>query len=101
MRNVDISRMGYLLAVDHARFRDAIAPGTPLTVRARMTHLGSGYAAFDCAMDAQGRRVADAGIRIKLSEFRNEQQRQAVLQRLRDIGRTAAPSARTAAAAAG
>jgi 3-hydroxyacyl-[acyl-carrier-protein] dehydratase len=85
MLNTDVTKMGYLLAVENARFRAAILPGTRLVIRARMTHLGSGYGAFECSLEAAGSCVASANIRIKLSDFANDVLRDSVLDLLRRL----------------
>jgi 3-hydroxyacyl-[acyl-carrier-protein] dehydratase len=85
MLNVDLTKMGYLLALENARFRVPVRPGTTLTAVARRTHLGSGYAAFRCALSAGSTQVASAELRIKLSEFENDVLRESVLDRLAQL----------------
>ena len=85
MLNVGLTKMGYLLAVENARFRTVIRPGTTLTAKATLTHLGSGYGAFRCTLEA-GSQVASADIRIKLSDFGNEILRGSVLDRVNRLG---------------
>lgn len=85
MLNADLKKMGYLLALENARFRVPVRPGTTLTAFAQRTHLGSGYAAFRCALHASATQVASAELRIKLSEFENDVLRDAVLGRLAQL----------------
>src|ERR671912_271701 len=41
---MDFTHMPFLMAVDKARFRTFVGPGTVLTVTAQIEHEGSGYA---------------------------------------------------------
>lgn len=65
----DFALMPFLMAVDKARFRDFVGPGSVLDVEAALTHEGSGYVATKAAIRTGGKRLADAELRFRLMPF--------------------------------
>lgn len=65
----DFGRMPFLMAVDRARFRDFVRPGTALVIEAFHEHEGSGYAATRARISADGKPVAEADLRFKTMPF--------------------------------
>lgn len=65
----DFETMPFLMAVDRARFRGFVGPGTELLIEATHEHEGSGYAATRARISADGRSVAEAELRFKTMPF--------------------------------
>lgn len=64
-----MTRMPFLSKVGEAKFRGFVTPGAELTVQARLTHDGSGYAVVAARIEAAGKRVADAEITYRVMDF--------------------------------
>lgn len=63
------THMPFLMAVDKARFRDFVGPGTELTVTAALEHEGSGYAATKAKIAAGAKTICDAQLRFRIMPF--------------------------------
>ncbi|HEY8380822.1 MAG TPA: 3-hydroxyacyl-ACP dehydratase FabZ family protein [Microvirga sp.] len=63
------THMPFLMAVDKARFRSFVGPGTVLTVTASVAHEGSGYAGTKAKITADGKTLCDAELRFKTMPF--------------------------------
>ena len=63
------SHMPFLMAVDKARFRTFVGPGTVLMVQAQLEHEGSGYAVTKARILAEGKPICDAELRFKTMPF--------------------------------
>jgi 3-hydroxyacyl-[acyl-carrier-protein] dehydratase len=63
------THMPFLMAVDKARFRAFVGPGTLLTITAEMTHEGSGYASTKAKIVAEGKALCDAELRFRTMPF--------------------------------
>lgn len=81
-----LTRMPFLSAVKEAKFRGFVTPGTKLTVTARRSHDGSGYAVAEARIEAAGKRVADAEIVYRIMDFPAEALRTAMQQTAQRIG---------------
>jgi 3-hydroxyacyl-[acyl-carrier-protein] dehydratase len=66
---LDFSHMPFLMAVDRARFRRFVGPGTELAIEASLEHEGSGYAVTKARIEAEGRPLCDAELRFKTMPF--------------------------------
>ena len=66
---MDFTHMPFLMAVDKARFRTFIGPGTVLTVTAQLEHEGSGYAVTKAEILVEGKRICDAALRFRIMPF--------------------------------
>ncbi len=66
---MDFSHMPFLMAVDKARFRTFVEPGTELAIEARLEHEGSGYAVTKAKIAVDGKPICDAGLRFKTMPF--------------------------------
>jgi 3-hydroxyacyl-[acyl-carrier-protein] dehydratase len=66
---MDFSHMPFLMAVDKARFRSFVGPGTVLTITATLTHEGSGYAGTKAKIEADGKALCDAELRFRIMPF--------------------------------
>jgi 3-hydroxyacyl-[acyl-carrier-protein] dehydratase len=66
---MDFSHMPFLMAVDKARFRSFVGPGTLLTIAAELTHEGSGYASTKARITAEGKALCDAELRFRIMPF--------------------------------
>lgn len=82
----NLQRMPFLSKVNEAKFRGFVTPGTALTVQARRTHDGSGYAVAEARIEAAGKRVADAEITYRILPFPADALREAMLATARRIG---------------
>lgn len=65
----NFASMPFLMGVDQARFRDFVAPGAVLAISAEIEHEGSGYAVTKARITADGKRIADAGLRFRIMAF--------------------------------
>ena len=66
---MDFTHMPFLMAVDKARFRTFVGPGTVLTVSARLEHEGSGYAVTKAKIVVDGKAICDAELRFRIMPF--------------------------------
>jgi 3-hydroxyacyl-[acyl-carrier-protein] dehydratase len=66
---MDFTHMPFLMAVDKARFRSFVGPGTLLTITAQVAHEGSGYAGTKAKITAQGKALCDAELRFRIMPF--------------------------------
>jgi 3-hydroxyacyl-[acyl-carrier-protein] dehydratase len=81
-----LRRMPFLSSVKQAKFRGFVGPGALLTVVARRTHDGSGYAVAEAHILAGGKRIADAEITYRIMPFPAEALRAAMVATARRIG---------------
>ena len=66
---MDFTHMPFLMAVDKARFRTFVGPGTELAIEAGLEHEGSGYAVTKAKIAVQGKTICDAELRFKTMPF--------------------------------
>jgi 3-hydroxyacyl-[acyl-carrier-protein] dehydratase len=66
---MDFTHMPFLMAVDKARFRTFVGPGTLLAIEARLEHEGSGYAVTRAKIAVDGKPICDAELRFKTMPF--------------------------------
>jgi 3-hydroxyacyl-[acyl-carrier-protein] dehydratase len=66
---MDFTHMPFLMAVDKARFRTFVGPGTILSIEARLEHEGSGYAVTRAKIMVDGKAICDAELRFKTMPF--------------------------------
>jgi 3-hydroxyacyl-[acyl-carrier-protein] dehydratase len=81
-----MQRMPFLSKVTEAKFRGFVGPGAALTVEARRTHDGSGYAVAEARILSDGKRIADAEINYRIMPFPAEALREAMIATARRIG---------------
>jgi 3-hydroxyacyl-[acyl-carrier-protein] dehydratase len=65
----DFTHMPFLMAVDKARFRTFVGPGTVLTISASLEHEGSGYAVTKAKIAVEGKPICDAELRFRIMPF--------------------------------
>ncbi len=82
----NMQRMPFLLTVKEAKFRGFIGPGAALTVEAKRTHDGSGFAVAEARILSGGKRIADAEITYRIMDFPAEALREAMVATARRIG---------------
>ncbi|MDF2812420.1 MAG: beta-hydroxyacyl-ACP dehydratase [Microvirga sp.] len=66
---MNFTHMPFLMAVDKARFRTFVGPGTVLTVTAELEHEGSGYAVTKAKVLVEGKPICDAELRFRIMPF--------------------------------
>jgi 3-hydroxyacyl-[acyl-carrier-protein] dehydratase len=66
---MDFTHMPFLMAVDKARFRTFVGPGTVLDITARLEHEGSGYVVTKARIAVEGKAICDAELRFKTMPF--------------------------------
>jgi 3-hydroxyacyl-[acyl-carrier-protein] dehydratase len=66
---MDFSHMPFLMAVDKARFRTFVGPGTVLSIGATLEHEGSGYAVTKARITVEGKPICDAELRFRIMPF--------------------------------
>lgn len=66
---MDFSHMPFLMAIDKARFRSFVGPGTELAIAAELEHEGSGYAVTKARIAVEGKPICDASLRFKTMPF--------------------------------
>jgi 3-hydroxyacyl-[acyl-carrier-protein] dehydratase len=64
-------RMPFLAAVKEAKLRTFVMPGQRLTVDAKVTHDGSGYAMTDASISCDSKVVSNATITFRVVRFPN------------------------------
>ena len=65
----DFTHMPFLMAIDKARFRSFVGPGTLLEITASLAHEGSGYAGTQAKITAAGKALCDADLRFRIMPF--------------------------------
>ena len=81
-----MTRMPFLSKVAEAKFRGFVTPGAELTVQARRSHDGSGYAVAEARIESGGKRVADAEITYRLLPFPDDSLQEQMRATARRIG---------------
>ena len=71
----DFARMPVLIGVDKARMRAMVSPGAVLAAEGRLVQEGSGYVAAAGSLLSDGRKVAEAEIRLGTIPFPSDQLR--------------------------
>jgi 3-hydroxyacyl-[acyl-carrier-protein] dehydratase len=66
---MNFTHMPFLMAVDKARFRTFVGPGTVLDITARLEHEGSGYVVTKAKIAVEGKAICDAELRFKTMPF--------------------------------
>ncbi|WP_112661870.1 3-hydroxyacyl-ACP dehydratase FabZ family protein [Microvirga flavescens] len=66
---MDFTHMPFLMAVDKARFRTFVGPGTVLSITATLEHEGSGYAVTKAKIAVEGKPICDAELRFRIMPF--------------------------------
>lgn len=69
LRLMDFTHMPFLMAVDKARFRTFVGPGTQLDITASLEHEGSGYVVTKAKIAVDGKAICDAELRFKTMPF--------------------------------
>jgi 3-hydroxyacyl-[acyl-carrier-protein] dehydratase len=65
------SRMPFFAAVNHAKLRTFVTPGQALSVTARLTHDGSGFARTEAAIHHDAKLICNAELTFRLVDFPN------------------------------
>jgi 3-hydroxyacyl-[acyl-carrier-protein] dehydratase len=81
-------RMPFLAAVKEAKLRAFIVPGDELTITARLTHDGSGYAITEAEIASGGKVRCTSTLTFTHVAFPNEELRAHMLAVASDIGLT-------------
>ena len=68
----ELRRMPVLIGVDKARVRGMVKPGASLAAEGRLVQEGAGYVAGEGHLTLEGKRVADAAIRLGTLPFPSE-----------------------------
>ena len=63
------AKMPFLAAVKEAKLRTFVTPGQALSVTAKITHEGSGFALTEAKIEADGKAVCDADITFRDVDF--------------------------------
>jgi 3-hydroxyacyl-[acyl-carrier-protein] dehydratase len=66
---MNFTHMPFLMAVDKARFRSFVGPGSVLSISAGLEHEGSGYAVTKAKIAVEGKPICDAELRFKTMPF--------------------------------
>jgi 3-hydroxyacyl-[acyl-carrier-protein] dehydratase len=66
---MEFTHMPFLMAVDKARFRTFVGPGTVLAITASLEHEGSGYAVTKARITVDAKAICDAELRFKTMPF--------------------------------
>ncbi|MEW6768414.1 MAG: 3-hydroxyacyl-ACP dehydratase FabZ family protein [Pseudomonadota bacterium] len=64
-------RMPFLAAIKDAKMRDFVMPGDLLTIDAKLTHEGSGYAVTDAKIRVDGKLKSNATLTFRHTPFPN------------------------------
>jgi len=75
-------RMPLLMAVDKARFRQPIAPGTHIRVRTKILHLGSSYGAVESRLEQEdGTCFANVEVRLRFFDFPSDKMKRHTMEK--------------------
>jgi 3-hydroxyacyl-[acyl-carrier-protein] dehydratase len=69
LRRLGFARMPFLASIKEAKLRSFVGPGAALTVEARLLHEGSGYAVLAGRIEAEGKRLCDAELTLRILPF--------------------------------
>ena len=69
LARMDFARMPFLASVKEAKFRSVVGPEARLEVTARLEHEGSGYAVTKASIRADGKRLCDAELTLRILDF--------------------------------
>jgi 3-hydroxyacyl-[acyl-carrier-protein] dehydratase len=73
-------RMPFLAAFKEAKLRSFVTPGQTLTTEASVVHEGSGFAVTTAEIKIEGKRVCNADITFRLTDFPSPQFRTGMQQ---------------------
>src|SRR5690349_7577966 len=62
-------KMPFLAAVQEAKLRTFVTPGQALTLSAKITHEGSGFAMTEASVAVEGKTVCNANITFRVVDF--------------------------------
>lgn len=82
----EFRRMPVLIGVDKARVRGMVKPGASLEAESRLVQEGAGYVAAEGHLTLEGKRVAEAEIRLGTLPFPSELLRGEARKFAREIG---------------
>ena len=82
----DFRRMPLLIGVDKARVRGMVKPGASLEAEGRLVQEGAGYVAAEGHLTLEGKRVAEAEIRLGTLPFPSESLRGEARKFARETG---------------
>jgi 3-hydroxyacyl-[acyl-carrier-protein] dehydratase len=82
------AKMPFLAALKDVKLRDFVRPGTELLCQAAREHDGSGYAVMKASVRRPGdeNRVCDGTLTFRIVPYPNDQLRQHMLERAREVG---------------
>ena len=86
LKLMDFERMPFLMGVKEAKFRSFVGPSTPVTVHAQRLHDGSGYAVTKARIEANGKRICDAELTLRIMDFPAPELAAAMRQRGQELG---------------
>ena len=86
LKLMDFQRMPFLMGVKEAKFRSFVGPSTPVTVHARRIHDGSGYAVTQARIEANGKRICDAELTLRIMDFPAPELAAAMRNRGKELG---------------
>lgn len=78
--------MPFLIQAREAKMRSFVSPGQLLAGEASLVHDGSGFAVVEARLSSEGKKVAEAEIRYRVTPFPNETLRAQMLETARRIG---------------
>jgi 3-hydroxyacyl-[acyl-carrier-protein] dehydratase len=79
-------RMPFFAGIKKGKLRDFVKPETVLSVRAHMTHDGSGFAVTEAEINVEGRPTCDAELTFRLVVLERGPLHDAIHARARDTG---------------
>lgn len=79
-------RMAFLAAVKDAKFRMFVTPGQKLSVKATLTHEGSGYAITAASITLDGKSICDATLTLRVLDFPNDEMKQRIRENAARVG---------------
>jgi 3-hydroxymyristoyl/3-hydroxydecanoyl-(acyl carrier protein) dehydratase len=82
----EFRRMPVLIGVDKARVRGMVKPGASLAAEGRLVQEGAGYVAASGHITHEGKKVAEAEIRLGMLPFPSEFLRGEARKFAREIG---------------
>lgn len=90
LSRLDFQTMPFLASVKSAKLRTFVSPEEQLMIEADLDHDGSGFAATKARITCDGKKICDSELMFRIMPFPNDELRNNMLDRHRDITRALA-----------
>ena len=88
MHTIDFSRIPLLAGVKEGKLRNFVGPQTELEIKAEIEHEGSGFAVTRAEIRAEGKRVSNAQLTLKIMPFPSPELQETIKAQVADMKRS-------------